>query len=131
MSKYQYPSAEDIKIGMTGGVIRIDPNEGVYLHTNEAHHSVGIKHVYVDSSGAITVERTPEAAGTVITTAVTPDETLAGKNIQVGLSGGAKISKVFFYQAGRKLNLKRQADFEYVASPLANIWFMTVTHKID
>lgn len=128
---YQFPISESANTEITGGVIRIDPDRGVYLLTDSSHHSIGIKDVYIDeTSGALVVEKYEDVENTVVTTAVTADETLARKGITVGLSGGGKISKVFFYnENGTQLKLHGPIGFETVASPTANIWFMSVSHK--
>ena len=51
------PSIQN-QIKINGGVIRIDPTKGVYLHTNSSHHSVGIEQVYIDKiDGSLVVIR--------------------------------------------------------------------------
>lgn len=127
---YKFGISESTNTEIAGGVIRLDPVEGVYLHTNSSHHSIGIKQVYIDSSdGSLVIEKYPDASNAVVTTAVTPDETLAARGITVGLSGGGTISKVFFYKNGTKLLLHGPNGYDAVASATSNIWFMTVSHK--
>ena len=125
-STYQLPQSASNNVKITGGVIRIDP-KGVYLHTNSTHHSIGIKSVYIDKNdGSLVV--VSEKGNPVVTTSVTPDETIAKKGITVGLSGGGKYSKVFFYKNGKQLKLNSK-QFNEVASPTSNIWFMVVSHE--
>ncbi len=120
------PSIQN-QIKINGGVIRIDPTKGVYLHTNSSHHSVGIEQVYIDKiDGSLVVIR--DTKDSIVTTSVTPDETLTKRGIAVGFSGGGKVSKVLFYKNGKQLKLNKKQDFNQVASPMSNIWFMVVSH---
>lgn len=125
---YKLASTEQVqeKIEMNGGVIRLDRKKGVYLHTNSTHHSVGIEKVYIDKKdGSLVVVRSE--GGAVVSTVVTPDETLSEKGVTVGLSGGGKVSKVFFYKDGRRVKLHYPKEYKQVASSTSNIWFMSIT----
>jgi len=127
---YKFPQSESVNIEISGGVIRIDPVLGVYLHTNSSHHSIGIEEVYIDKiDGSLVVKRFSNSSAAVVTTSVTPDEYLTSQGITVGLSGGGTISKVFFYRNGTQLKLHGENGFAAVASPVSNIWFLTITHK--
>jgi hypothetical protein len=127
-SGYKLASTEQVqeKIEMNGGVIRLDRKRGVYLHTNSTHHSVGIEKVYIDKAdGSLVVVRSK--GGAVVSTVVTPDETLSEKGVTVGLSGGGKVSKVFFYKDGRRVKLHYPKEYKRVASATSNVWFMSIT----
>ncbi len=81
----------DLKI--SGGVIRLDPTEGVYLHTNETHHSVGIESVGIDNeTGYLSIRRYKGDA--IVSVMASPDETLAGKGITFGPSGGGRTTLI-------------------------------------
>lgn len=119
MEEYQKPYGTDVKI--VGGVIRLDPTLGVYLHVNSSHNSVGIESVGIGTDGSLEVVR--DISSAVVSVSVTTDEYLTNLGVTVGLSGGGKLSKVFFYKGGRKLNLNVKSDFDSIASTVANIWF--------
>lgn len=111
-----------------GGVVRIDPTEGVYLHTNETHHSVGIESVYINSGGDLEIKR--YSGSKVVSTSVTPDETIARLGITFGLSGGGTRSVLHAYnRQGQRLNLNNPEHFAQVASPTANLWVLFVNSQ--
>lgn len=111
-----------------GGVIRIDPTEGVYLHTNETHHSVGIESVFINAGGDLEIKR--YSGSKVVTTSITPDETIARLGITFGLSGGGTRSVLQAYnRQGKRLNLNVPEDYAQVASPTANIWALFVNSQ--
>ncbi|MGL4821076.1 MAG: hypothetical protein ACRC5C_14045 [Bacilli bacterium] len=111
-------------ITITGAPIRMSV-EGVSLIANTTHQPVGIESVGIDpKDGSLVVTRIEDDQ--VVTTSVTPDETLARLGVTVGLSGGGKTSKVYFYQNGVKLNLNNATDYAKIATSATNLWFMTV-----
>lgn len=128
MSEYMFPSLPIGELQISGAVIRIDPDLGVYIHANSSHHAIGVTDAYIDDTdGSLVVVR--DNNNPVVSTSVTPDEALTDRGIHVGLSGGGQISKVFFYDInGNKLLLHGPNGFAAVASSVSNIWFMTVNH---
>jgi len=111
---------------ISGGVIRIDPIKKVYLHTNSTHHSRGIKNVGVDlKTGTVKIVR--DNSDAIISISADEDETLAARNIKVGISGGGETTLVFFYQNGRKLNMANKSDFNKVASTTSNFWIQWIS----
>ena len=120
-------SVKQGEVKINGGVIRLDDKRGVYIHTNSSHHSIGFDRVYVNKGdGALVIVRDQKDA--VVTTSVTPDEYLTKKGVSVGLSGGGKVTKIFFYKDGRQLNLAKPSDYSKIASPVSNIWVMIVSN---
>lgn len=110
----------------SGGVIRIDPSKGVYLHTNDTHHSRGIKSVRIDSkTGGIRVTR--DKMDAIISVSADADETLSERKIVAGISGGGVTTIIFLYKDGRKLNLNNKNDYKLVASPSANLWVQWIS----
>ena len=98
------PSIQN-QIKINGGVIRIDPTKGVYLHTNSSHHSVGIEQVYIDKiDGSLVVIR--DTKDSIVTTSVTPDETLTKRGIAVGFSGGGESVEGSFLQKWETIKIK-------------------------
>lgn len=124
---YQKQSIQlDDKTTFTGGVIRIDRNKGVYLHTNKTHHSRGIKSVAIDKrTGGIKVVR--DRVDAIISVSADPDETLAHKNIDIGISGGGTSTYVLFYQDGKRLDLNKKTDYNKVASSTSNFWISWIS----
>lgn len=124
MQTYQYTNEEIPASGIviSGGCIRIDPAQGVYLHTNETHHSVGIESVGIDSTtGYLCVRRFKGDA--IISVIAAPDETLAQKGITFGPSGGGRKTLIkMFNRNGELLDLREPSHFNQVASAYTNIW---------
>jgi len=111
---------------ISGGVIRIDPVKKVYIHTNSTHHSRGIQSVGIDTrTGAVKIVR--DQSDAVITISADEDESLAARNIKIGISGGGLTTLVFFYQNGRKLNMANKNDFNKVASTTSNFWIQWIS----
>lgn len=129
-SEYQFTNEQvpttDIKI--SGGVIRIDPVQGVYLHTNNSHHSVGIESVGIDpDTGYLHIQRYKGDA--IVSVVATPDETLAAKGITFGPSGGGRNTYLKLYNRnGQLLDLRKQSDYDQVASSLSNVWIAFFSH---
>ncbi|MBS1968657.1 MAG: hypothetical protein JSU04_00025 [Bdellovibrionales bacterium] len=129
---YQFTNEEvltaELMIG--GGAIRLDPTEGVYLHTNETHHSVGISSVCIDENGDLEIRRF--SGGAVVSLSVTPDETLTKLGVRVGVSGGGITSKVHFYNRhNERLNLNRASDYSQVATPFSNLWALYINRRTN
>lgn len=124
---HQYTNEEvrtcDLMIG--GGVIRLDPTQGVYLHTNNTHHSVGIESTRIDEGGDLEIRRF--SGGAVVSLSVTPDETLTRLGITLGVSGGGIVSKIHFYnRQGQRLNLNNNDHYKQVAAATSNIWALYI-----
>lgn len=110
----------------SGGVIRIDPKQGVYLHTNDTHHARGIKSLGIDArTGGIKITR--DRTDAIISVSADADESLAARNITAGISGGGVTTYVLFYQNGRKLNLNNKSDYAKIASPTSNFWIQWIS----
>jgi len=126
-SGYKLSQNESTNTNMNGGVIRLDPTKGVYIHVNDSHHSVGIENAYIHkTNGSLVIVK--DNKNPVVTTTVLPDETLAEKGITLGLSGGGKVSHIFFYKDGKQLKLHWPSHYKQVASATSNVWFTSVTY---
>ena len=128
---YQFTNEEvptsELMIG--GGVIRFDPTEGIYLHTNKTHHSVGIESVGANADGDLYVKRF--SGGAVVSLSASPDETLCARGITAGVSGGGINSVIRLYnRAGKRLNLNNASDYAEIASPTANLWVTYINRMV-
>lgn len=111
-----------------GGCIRLDP-DGIYLHENATHASVGIKSISIDRH-FLFVEFT--RSNPVVSINVSTDETIGGaRGIVAGGSGGGAYVNIAFFDTriGRRLDLSNKSDYARVASSVSNVWF-TVTHLV-
>lgn len=124
---YQKESIKlDQGLTISGGVIRIDPTQGVYLHTNDTHHSRGIKAVGIDTrTGGIKITR--DSTDAIISVSADADETLADRNIVTGVSGGGVTTIVMLYQDGERLDLNDPVDFKKVAGTTSNFWIQWIS----
>lgn len=113
-------------VTFVGGCIRLDP-DGVYLHENSAHASVGIRNVWIER-GFLKVSF--YNSNPVVSIQVSTDETIGGrKGIIAGGSGGVNDVYIRFYDTriNRALDLSDKDDYARVASSLSNVWLL-VTH---
>ena len=112
-----------------GGVIRFDPIDGIYLHTNATHHSVGIESVGANADGDLYVKRF--SGGAVVSLSASPDETLCARGITAGVSGGGINSVIRLYnRAGKRLNLNNASDYAEIASPWSNLWVTYINRMV-
>jgi len=127
-SSYALTSTQVTKSNIVhrGGVIRIGTN-GVYLHVNSTHHSVGIKSVKINKAGNL--EIATELVSPIISINVSPDETLAQKGIIAGASVGSQTTIIKFSKNGRSLNLNRTSDYKLIASDVSNLWVSWISHQ--
>lgn len=121
------PSAE---IDVRGCVVRLD-DDGIYLHTNASHVSVGVRSVSID--GPYLYIDIP-GNGPIVSMGAWCDETLTARGITAGPSGGTGTTKIRFHQEGYgPLDLSDPADYARAAGPLSNVWlgWMNVTKRGD
>ena len=107
---------------VSGCVVRFDSRRGYpRVHANEAHVAVGVKNVYVNDYGHLEIDH---EGGPVVTLWCSPDETLVGKGLRFGASGGAGITVVKTYdeRERRYLDLNVGRDWLKLHDPWANLW---------
>lgn len=131
--------APDIEWDLRTCVIRFEPgvvngdgtfeSGGPYIHANETHVSVGVVDVQVTSAGQLEVINDGGAPIGSIT--CTPDETLVGRGIDLGPSGGAPGTRFTARQEGvGQLNLTQQADWDAIAGETCNVWLAWLTPRV-
>lgn len=105
-----------------GGVIRLY-STGPTLHVNASHQSFGIlpKSVKINSSGNIEVALDHPLP--VVTTNVSPDETLVARDVEAGISGGGSVCVFWVSKAGVRLNLSISSNYRLIAGSTSNLWF--------
>lgn len=123
---------EDTVWGFASGVIRFDSGTvdgnggfitgGPYIHANSLHINVGITGLSIDEYGRLAITTDTASAGTIGSPRVEEDETLSARGIQGGISGGNGFLNVKFGKNGVPLDLTKQADWDAISGPTANIW---------
>lgn len=115
MTKYE----NVVETAASGGCIRFG-HDGVYLHQNSSHDSVGIRDLYIDTEGRLVVKHS--APGPVVTMSANADETLSARSITLGCSGGGGTTTITVSKLGKKLNLRDPDDYKLVAGTYSNAW---------
>lgn len=120
------------RLAVRGACIRLYTT-GPVLHVNHAHVALGVERVEVGPEGWLWVHHPP--GWPVVAILPIPDETLSGRGIILGASGGTNYSRVKFTHvtAGGaiELDLRSPADYAKVAGPASNLWFLVVGHAPD
>lgn len=106
-----------------GGCIRFDEG-GPVFHINSMHKTCGIDldSLTIDTNGHLNftlIESMPVVAAIAV-----PDESLVGRGISAGISGGVGLCIVRFHEEGTAgtINLKTSAGYAKLAGPTCNIW---------
>lgn len=111
------------EVVMSGGCIRFDTSAPRF-HINEVHktHGIHVDSLALDSAGNVTFELIEGLP--VISTYVTADETLVGRGISGGISGGVGLCVIKLHLEGRPgtLDLNNPAHYEKVFGSTANLW---------
>lgn len=136
---YRDAIAPDIEWDLRTCVIRFEPGivngdgtfetGGPYIHANETHVSVGVVDVHVTSAGQLEVINDGGAPiGSIV---CTPDESLVGRGIDLGPSGGAPGTRFTARQEGVGiLNLTQQSDWDAIAGETCNVWLAWLTPAV-
>ena len=103
----------------SGGIIRFGP-DGIYIHENETHDSVGIRSISIDEKGRIVVYHS--APGSIVTMSANADETLVTRGITLGCSGGGGRTVIVVARFGRALDLNKSDDYKLVSGSYCNAW---------
>ena len=98
---------------------------GPVIHENSAHAQLGELSARVNDAGNLEITRTG-AAGAIAYLAATIDETLAGRGIIAGASGGLAKTVVILYDTdiGRRV----RCDSSNVVGPTSNLWLLWIVY---
>lgn len=124
---YQLAYSDNLVQEHRGCVVRFGL-DGVYLHVNSAHNSVGVESVTVNSNGELEVLTDQQPGSPIVDVQATVDETLAQKGIYAaGPSGGSPITRFSMYiylsnGVRKKLDLSDPDDYDMIKSEYANVW---------
>lgn len=104
-----------------GCVIRFTAS-GPKIHVNGAHQSIGVipNSIHINAQGNLVFRL--DIGLPVITTSISPDETLVADLIHGGLSGGANECVVWFADKNGRLNLNNPAHYARISGPVSNVW---------
>lgn len=114
------PSADDPVLA--GCVIRFDERSADGLtvprvHVNEGHACVGVDAVRVDAAnGDLLIDNVVPSP--IVSVLVSPDETLVGRGIDCGGSGGGGLTRIACHDDGGRVRL----DSADVYGPASNLW---------
>ena len=127
-SSWITPAVPGSEIAVSGCVIRFsDPDGSPSIHANAAHMCAGVESVRVDpDTGWVEVAQTMTGAtqNPVLFAQVQTDETLAGRGIIAGATGGTDRTRFVLHDTalGRTLDLRVQADRDRVQGRNSNLW---------
>lgn len=112
-------------IGFRPGKVHSDGHfssgEGVIIHANSAHITIGVQLVRIQPDGDL--EIVTDGSMTPVTTCSSDaDETLAPRGISVGFSVGPTTVARFGKEGVGKLDLTNQAHYDMLAGPYSNLW---------
>lgn len=116
------------QILMSGAVIRFsDPDGWPSIHANGAHVGAGVESVRVNpDNGRLQVFQTIKdpARHPIIFAFAQSDETLGGRGITVGASGGTADTEYVFFDSklGRPLDLRNYSDRMRMQGKNSNVW---------
>lgn len=116
---YPDPLVPDVRVAASA-VLRIDPDEGIYIHANSSHAAIGIERTWVDGDGQLVVDHAQ--LGPVVAILCSPDETLVSRGIDVGGSGGGRQTRLRFSRGTQRLRLNVSADLALIESTVSNVW---------
>lgn len=107
---------------VTGCVIRFTPS-GPAIHVNSTHACTGATSVSVDDDGALRIDQA-DGPGRIASVTVAVDETLAGRGISCGASGGVGITIVRCFDAATGEYVR--ADSPRLVGSRSNLWLTWV-----
>lgn len=112
---------------ISGCVIRFsDPDGKPTIHANGAHQCAGVKSVSITPAGRMRVTQTitDPSRHPIIFAFVQTDETLSGRGIIGGASGGTGDTEFVFHDTtlGRQLDLTKRSDRMRMQGKNSNAW---------
>lgn len=119
---YMDSRAGAAKMEWSGCCIRFSDRWGTpAIHANSQHIAVGVKSISINSDGNLEIKH---EGGPIVAMFASPDETIVGKNIQVGLSGGGgtTVAKFWDGELGRYLDLGLGRDWLRIHGAWSNLW---------
>lgn len=128
VKNYMVSAIPGNKILVSGCVVRFSNADGSpTFHANGAHLAAGVESVRVNpSNGRLQVIQTVRgaAANPVIFAFAQADETLAGRGIMIGASGGTDDTEYVFYDTklGHALDLRKQSHRMRLQGKNSNCW---------
>ena len=120
--KYMDSRNSGTETAWSGCCVRFDSRWGYpTVYANSQHIAVGVKGVKISDAGHLEISH---EGGPIVTMFASPDETMVGKGIQVGLSGGGGKTTAKFYDAtlDRYLDLSKGADWLRLYGEWSNLW---------
>lgn len=98
---------------------------GPVIHENSAHAQLGELSARANDAGNLEITRTG-ASGAIAYLAATIDESLAGRGIIAGASGGLAKTVVILYDTdtGRRV----RCDSPAVVGPTSNLWMLWIVY---
>lgn len=116
---------DDVKV--SGCVIRFsDPTGAPSIHANGAHRCAGVESVEITPQGRLRVIQTvtDPAENPVLFAQVQTDETLGGRGITCGASGGTDDTEYVCHDSriNRALDLSDEGDLKRMQGRFSNIW---------
>lgn len=116
-------SSDSVEIVESGGCLRFDSRWGYpRVHVNSTHASVGIRSVSIDKEGNLEVIH--DSPGPIVTMWADSDETMIGRQITAGCSGGGGRTKIKLYdnRDQRYLDLNVGRDWLRLHDRWSNLW---------
>lgn len=121
---------DDTGLITRGGCIRLYA-AGPEIHANTAHISTGLASVHIGAEGWLWLNH--DSTYPVVAILCSPDETLTGRGVLAGASGGTNYSRVRFTLATadgpRPLDLNNPADYAEIAGNDSNLWYAVVQSR--
>lgn len=121
MAAMIFSTPDQVQTSATGCCIRFGP-DGIYLHHNTTHYSVGVEEgaLTYDTRGRLVVRH--KSVGQLVTMGAFADETLTARGIALGCSGGASRTTIQVARKGVPLDLRKSTDYDQVAGEVSNAW---------
>lgn len=114
-------------VKVSGCVIRFsDPDGSPSIHANGAHHCAGVESVEITPQGRLRVIQTvtDPAENPVLFAQAQTDETLGGRGITCGASGGTDDTEYVCFDSriNRALDLSNPSDLKRMQGKYSNLW---------
>lgn len=127
-SSWMTPAVPGSDVVVSGCVIRFSNADGTpSIHANAAHMCAGVESVRIDPATGwveITQKVTGATQNPILFAQVQTDETLSGRGIIAGATGGTDRTRFVLHDTtlGRTLDLRVQADRDRVQGRNSNLW---------